>query len=136
MAITACIAASGGPSRQVPGDRPGPRMPRPGTSVVPSAPPGANMQYVCRGNVPSGWIAVDYLEDAEGCATSRSRYSVAAAVRLTATPVNSSLEVCADQMIPRDWREVRLLPGDARCPSNKPDADPSRATVREISRMR
>jgi hypothetical protein len=94
------------------------------------------VRYVCRGYTPSGYIAVDYIDDTENCSTSRARYGVAVTVPLSNISVGQVLEVCVEERIPNNFHETRLLPGDPRCPTSKPTADPGKATVREILRDR
>jgi hypothetical protein len=94
------------------------------------------MRYVCRGNESSGWIAVDYITDAEACATSRSQHGVSVIVPLANTTVGGMLEVCADQIIPVYWHRVQSTVGDPRCPPRQPTAEVGKATVMTIQRDR
>jgi hypothetical protein len=134
LALAACQAVTGGPEARVPGDAPTPRLPRPGTNVAPAS---NTMRYICRGQTMNGWIAVDYVDDAEGCSTSRMRNGVAVVVPLAKTAVGQSLEVCADERIPNGWHQIQVIVGDPRCPPSRMDSDnASKATVREIRRTR
>ena len=124
--------AVGGPSPTVPGAEPATRIPR--TTGSGKLGESNTMRYVCRGHVPSGWIAVDYIDDAEGCATSRARNAVAVIVPLRVTTIGATLEVCAEERIPRGWQEVQMIAGDSRCPPSKP-VESTRPSIREIRRL-
>ena len=97
------------------------------------------MRYVCRGQTPSGWIAVDYIESNEVCATgatTTSRYNTAVIVPLANVGVGATLDVCAAERIPTNFSHVRVLFDADRCPPDRPVANPGTATVREIVRDR
>ena len=97
------------------------------------------MRYVCRGQVPTGWIAVDYVESTEVCATGATtsyRYGTAVIVPLSNVGEGMTLEVCAAERVPTDFSHVRLIVAPDRCPAEKPSSTPDAATVREIMRVR
>jgi hypothetical protein len=136
LALAACNQArvEGGPTSRIPGDGPRTRLPRQGSSVAPAS---GTMRYVCRGQTPSGWIAVNYIEDNEVCATGATisyRYATAVIVPLKNVAIGGSIEVCAAERIPPNFSHVQLVAGDSRCPAEKPAADPAIATVRVIQR--
>jgi hypothetical protein len=88
---------------------------------------------VCRGKNTNGWIAVDYIDDPESCPTSRARNDVAVVVPLRVSAVGATLEVCAEERIPRGWVQVQMIAGNGRCPP-KNNKESGRPTVREIRR--
>jgi len=138
LLLIGCYKASGGASRNVPGDTPRPGIPRPGQAGgAGGALTGKDaMRYVCRGAEGSGWIAVDYITDAEACAMSRSPNGTAVVVPLANTVTGGMLTVCADQPVPRDWHRVQLHPGDGRCPPRGTSSEAGPATVMTIQRNR
>jgi hypothetical protein len=136
--LAACAPSTGGVSTTVPGASPAPRLPRPGQpgGAGGNSVASSTMQYVCRGKESTGWVAVDYIEDLEACASSRARYNTSVIVPLAKTVIGGMLEVCADQRIPPNWHRVQSTIGDPRCPTNKPTADVSQPTVMTIQRDR
>lgn len=99
---------SGWPTREVPGSEPhGP------------AERGKLHDEVCRsGPLPSGWIAIRYVEGGESCPKPRDGdpYTRAVIERYRDRPLGTVIVVCADQGTPRGW--VREREGGLRqgCP--------------------
>ncbi len=119
-------------------------IPRPGTTG--SAPqPGAahaglETRTICRSEQrPSGWIAIDFVDGGSRCpkaAASASERATSGVViaRYSNQPVGALMEVCANQLIPRDWHwESGAAPDAARCPGAASDGRP---TVRVMRRVR
>jgi hypothetical protein len=71
----------------------------------------SDARRVCRGtSMPSGWIAVAYETATEGECPARGDGTprrVAVIVRYGDYPVGATLDVCADQPLPRRWEIVR-----------------------------
>jgi len=73
---------------------------------------------VCRtGSWPSGWIAVAY-ESASGdeCPKGKADYPVALLVSYRDQPSNATLDVCADQPVPTNWRVDEESADVGNCP--------------------
>ena len=131
-----CAPVAQGPSAQVPGTGRPPRLPHPGNVDSPAS---SSLRYVCRSQVPTGWIAVDYIESNTSCATGATttyRYSTAVIVPLSNVGEGMTLEVCAAERIPTDFSHVRMIVAPDRCPAETPSPNPGAATVREIMRVR
>ena len=116
-------------------------MNRPGVnaSVGKSGSRTADAKQVCRNKVEIGWIAIDYLTDAEGCATAPQggeAHPAALVVRYSGLNVGSELEVCALEHIPTGWIQDGFVDdADGRCPDDKPSGDAAKRTVRRIRRV-
>lgn len=81
----------------------------------------------CRiGPRPSGWVAVTYLRLGEECAAfAETPFNGVLLQKYRGRPVNSVMEICADQMVPRGWIEVSPAEGDcvgAKVGENRPRA--------------
>jgi len=67
---------------------------------------GLETRRICRGSPwPSGWIAIAYESSAKECPRSSDRvsFNIATIARYDNQPRGQTLEVCADQAIPRGW---------------------------------
>src|SRR5690242_5270798 len=86
------------------------------SSVGPSTPGGRTTgrshsasfetRRICRSSAwPSGWIAIAYESSPKECPSSSERvsYNVATIARYDTQARGQTLEVCADQTIPRGW---------------------------------
>lgn len=137
-ALAGCTPSSGGIGTTIPGDQPKPQLPRPGQSGGAGGKmTSTTMRYVCRGQEGTGWIAVDYISDAEACSTMRAgNNGVSVIVPLSNTAVGGFLEVCADQLVPTYWHKTQMNPGDARCPPMRPGSGATTITVMTIQRDR
>lgn len=106
------------------------------TAVVKSGARGnAEVRRVCRGSRPGGWIAIEYVADSTTCgrpAAQRSGYPVALIVSYRDLLVGESLEVCADEGIPRGWIKDRELSEDLRCPSDRGSKEPTVMVIRRV----
>lgn len=109
----------------------------------PRSGPGAGRsaveRRVCRtSGWASDWVAVAYESVSSECprrSEDDSSGIAATIVRLDAYPVGAELDMCADQMVPKDWapesaENVELPP---RCPGAAPRGAP---TTKRIRRMR
>src|SRR5688500_8479596 len=118
-----------------------PREPRADSGSVGSAvsAPNGSMRRVCRASGwPRDWAATAY-EDASGeCPPTVEKDSSAVAaiiVRLSAQPLGSVLDICADQALPRGWQFIPI--DDEAVPQRCPGAGPDGASaIRRIRRMR
>jgi hypothetical protein len=76
----------------------------------------------------SGWIATSYLQGGDNCPEStdpENPYNVAVIERYSDKPVETSLMVCADQSVPRQWvreynRDVHVTCSGARVRTGEP----------------
>jgi hypothetical protein len=114
---------------------------RPGvkTAVGKSGSRTADAKQVCRGNIENGWIAIDYLSDAQGCTAALKGgqpHPAALVVRYSGLNVGAELEVCSNEHIPTGWIQDGFVDdADGRCPDDKPSGDAARRTVRRIRRI-
>jgi hypothetical protein len=112
------------------GDRPGampPGLPpgrdpgaAPGlTPATPSRDDRTGTERICRTQpVPIGWIVTGYVSaGGEQCPRldPDEPFPVAIIERFDQKPVGSTMEVCADQRIPRDWRLDTSVPASGAC---------------------
>ena len=100
---------------------------------------GTLVRRVCRAQGWSNdWIATAY-ENASGecprAAESDSTSYAAILVRLDAHPTGTTLEVCADQRVPRGWELVRVEGAAAsqRCPGAGRDGASAIRHIRRVS---
>jgi hypothetical protein len=121
-----------------------PQVPRPGS--LPGATPGrpaggpiesAMIDYVCRAApMPSGWIAIAYQEGGENCVRSTdpdNPFTVAMIQRYDTAPVATTMTVCADQRVPRNWaRERGLAPGSGCAGARVGEGQPTAVVIRRI----
>ena len=99
---------------------------------------GAGTRIVCRtsGN-GDGWIAIDYLENGEGCATSAKTgrgHPYALVVDYHPYAIGDVLEVCGDEMVPAGWTVEQWLDPDGRCPPDHRSSEDQK-TVKRIRRV-
>lgn len=140
VVLAATIPACSNFRVRVPGSTPGDRDPGrtidTRTAVVKSGAPGnAEVRRVCRGSRPSGWIAIEYVADSTTCggsADQRSRFPVALIVSYSGAALGETLEVCADERVPRGWVKVRGVPDDPRCPDDSPSTEPTVMLIRRV----
>ena len=116
----------------LPGSGPGgaDRVETPGRLTTATA---SGARRVCRGtSLPGGWIAVAYEAATEGECPARGDGTprrIAVLVRYVDYPRGSTLDVCADQPLPRSWAIERDEQVDAgACPGAAKDG--GSATVR------
>ena len=85
----------------------------------------------------AGWIATRYLRGADNCPEStdpENPYTAAVIERYSHRPIGSTMVVCADQALPRQWvrdsnREVRATCEGARVR----DGVPTVMVIRRVS---
>lgn len=115
------------------------RISGPRDRVRTAARSGAGMaeQRVCRtSSVPRGWITVAYERSANACparVAGDSSANAAVIVRYASAPINTRLDVCADQVTPAGWTTVRdeAVEDAGACPGA---ARSGQITVRRIRR--
>lgn len=140
VAFMATLPACSNVHVRVPGPTPGDRDPGrtidTRTAIVKSGVHGnAEVRRVCRGSRPGGWIAIEYVADSTTCGGSterRSRYPVALIVSHRDARVGETLEVCADERVPRGWTKVRDVADDPRCPNDEPSTKPTVMVIRRV----
>ena len=136
MVVRPHVKQSGPPS---PGPGGGIRSPANDTATTASPGRETLVRRVCRvTGWPANWVATAYESAAGECplATGSDSTGVAAViVRLDVQPVGATLDVCADQAVPRGWVPVTLNGAEIshRCPGAGPDGG---SAVRRIRRMR
>ena len=118
-----------------PGQRLGPQR---GPESVAEPDVGTTVDKICRSRgMRSGWIATRYAEDTGNCPEStdpENPYTVAVIERYSHRPVGSTMAVCADQPVPREW--VREHNRDERisCPGARVrDGAPTAIMIRRVS---
>lgn len=97
----------------------------------------AGQRRACRGtSQPRGWIAVAY-ESGSDCPPAAGRtgeHRVAILVQYTELRPDATLDVCADQGVPRNWEDVRVDGVDVgSCPGARKDGG---SATRRIRKMR
>lgn len=112
--------------------RPGPPSPLGADTDVRPA-----IEQICRARpTPSGWIIIAYAAGGEACPASREAddlYNVAVIERLSERPVGSTMIVCADQAVPRNWVRERSPYEEAACPGARVGDDaPTVSLIRRI----
>lgn len=139
VAFVATLPACSNVHLRLPGPTPGDRDPGrtidTRTAIVRSGVRNAEVRRVCRGSRPGGWIAIDYVADSTTCGGSteqRSRYPVALIVSYREARVGETLDVCADERVPRGWTRVRDIADDPRCPSASPSTEPTVMMIRRV----
>jgi hypothetical protein len=99
-----------------PEDHVGPR-PAPKLGGAPDARP--TIDQICRTQpMPSGWIAIRYMEGGDKC-PSRDRenpYTVAVIERFSDKPIGAIMVVCADRPMPHGWVREWNDEVSAECP--------------------
>lgn len=143
LTMSACHSSiSGGPVR------PDPLVqPYPATTLPDLAPPNRSTQptsgsrQFCRGDqLPSGWIAVDYVEAPRVCSPQSSeseQYTGTVAVQYDLLVDYSELLACSDQRVPRGWSRRALTDttvAGTRCPTSRRDV-PAAKRVMLIQRL-
>jgi hypothetical protein len=113
--------------------RPGPPSPWGGdTEIRPM------IQEICRARpTPPGWVIIAYAVGGSACPASTDAndpYNVAVIERHSERPVGSTMIICADQAVPRDWVRGRAPYEDADCPGARVGDDAP--TVSMIRRVR
>ena len=85
----------------------------------------------------SGWIAIRYVEGEENCPRStdpENRYNAAVIERYSQKPVGSTMVICADQTIPRDWVREHNQDAGAGCPGARVrEGDRTALVIRRVS---
>jgi hypothetical protein len=112
--------------------RPGPPSPLGGDTEIRPA-----IEQICRARpTPSGWVIIAYAAGGDACPASREpddAYNVAVIERHSERPVGSTMIVCADQAIPRDWVRDRRPHDEAACPGARVgDNEPTVSMIRRI----
>lgn len=121
-----------------PGAFPGGRLdPRPDEDRANAEYDGRTIDQVCRTQAARpGWLATRYLEGAENCPRStdaENRYNVAVIERYSHLQVGTTLVVCADQPIPRDWVRERNQEVRSSCEGARvKDGEPTVMMIRRI----
>src|SRR5207253_3136538 len=114
---------------------------RPGmlTAVAKSGARTADSKCVCRNKVESGWIAIDYLADSDGCGVANqdvAAHPVALIVKYSGLNIGSELEVCSRERIPAGWTlDGWVDDAEGRCPDDHPSGNPDKRTVKRIRRI-
>jgi hypothetical protein len=128
-------AGGSGPPTRLPGTRVNPR-PDPERGDVDDSQPVVDQ--ICRTQaMRAGWIATRYLRGADDCPEStdpENPYTAAVIERYSHRPIGSTMVVCADQAIPRQWvrdsnREVHTTCEGARVR----DGVPTVMVIRRVS---
>lgn len=110
---------------------------RPGTAVA-GATDGRDMiDQVCRARaVPAGWVVVRYVDGGDACPPARESeqpYNAAVIERFSQRPAGSSMVVCADQAVPRDWVREWSRDAGAECAGARVSADaPTAMVIRRV----
>ena len=117
-----------------PGNRLGPRT-GPGNLADDAKPV---VDEVCRVNATrSGWIAIRYIRDEKNCPAptdAENPYTVAVIERHYDKPVGTTMVVCADQSIPRDWIRESNPDVRATCQGARVrDGAPTAMVIRRVS---
>jgi len=136
LALSACAPVRVGPNGANPLGEGGRQLPQQSPRL--QTPDQSEIRRVCRGQRVSGWVAIDYVADAQSCPNppkNSGGHGTALLVNYTKLTVGRSLQVCADQPIPRNWEQIQTVPDDARCP-REPTSTSTAPTVREIRRAR
>lgn len=120
------------PPALLPGNRANPR-PDVGTGETTPV-----IDQVCRTNaIRTGWLAIRYFEVAENCPKStdpENPYNGAVIERYSQKPVGTTMTVCADQTIPRDWVREHNRDVQAGCPGARVrDGDRTVMVIRRVS---
>ena len=118
-----------------PGGRLNPR-PDPDAGTVDETAPV--IDRICRINaVRSGWIAIGYFETGEDCPKStdpENPYNAAVIERYSLKPIGTTMAVCADQTIPRDWVREHNQDTGAGCPGARVrEGERTAATIRRVT---
>lgn len=99
---------------------------------------GAGTRIVCRtSGMGSGWIAIDYLAQGEGCDVSAKTgrgHPYALVVDYRPYAIGDVLEVCGDQALPAGWMVEQWLDADGRCPPERRSSEDEK-TVKRIRRV-
>lgn len=97
--------------------------------------PRLDTREACRATArPDGWIVVSYLRLGNQCQKlGDDPYNGVLLQRIYDRPVGTVLEICADQVIPRDWYEISG-PVSTRCEGAHVKAD--QPTVVRIRKAR
>ena len=122
------------PPGMQPGGRFGPRS-GPGNNAVEES--RSAVDQVCRVQATrAGWIVTRYLQGGENCPEPTdpgNPYTVAVIEQITHKPVGTTMIVCADQAIPREW--VRDHDPDVRATCEGARVREGSATVMVIRRV-
>lgn len=112
----------------------------PSRADVPAGPrrttAAATTRRICRsGSRPAGWIAVAYeAESGDECpraGTTASEHPIAVYVRYAGQPVQTTLEICADQPIPFEWVDDGAV-DSGQCPGAGPDGASAMKRIRKV----
>lgn len=108
----------------------------------PRSGPGAGRsaveRRVCRtSGWPSEWVAVAYESVSTECPRSSEADGTGIAatiVRLDAYPVGGRLDICADQVVPKDWasESPETVDPPPRCPGAAPSGAPTTKRIRRV----
>jgi hypothetical protein len=111
------------------GERPGVAPDRQQASA-----PRLDTREMCRAAArPDGWIVVSYLRLGDQCQkVGDEPFNGVLLQKISGRPVGTVLEICADQVIPRDWHEISG-PVSAHCEgANVKEGQPTTIRIRKF----
>jgi hypothetical protein len=98
---------------------------------------GLMVEQLCRARgTPRGWVVVAYAIGGENCPPSRDAedpYNVKLIERYADKRLGSTMIVCADQAVPRNWVRSGMPEGRADCPGARvSDGAPTVMAIRRV----